>query len=162
MGPLALQTRVVAAFLLLTLTARTAAGQAPAAWFGTWKLNLEKSKYVPGPPPYRRASYTIEPLGDQLKVIYDLVYPRGGVSHMEWIGKLDGQDYPMQGVEEAITYAYRPLNAGAYEVVVKVDGHPVAVSTVSISADGKTMTTTTEGTIARGQKLTTITVYEKQ
>src|SRR4051812_24417690 len=34
--------------------------QAPE-WFGTWSLNLQRSTYDPGPPPYLRASYTIAP-----------------------------------------------------------------------------------------------------
>lgn len=138
-----------------------ALAQVPATWIGTWTLNIDKSSYDPGPPPYRRASYVIEAFGDGLKVTYDMVYPRGGVAHLEWIGKLDGRDYPVQGLDEAMTYAYAPRPDGSYEVVVKVDGRPVARSTIVLSADGRTMTTTTRGVNASGRPITTVTVYDK-
>ena len=35
-------------------------------------------------------------MGDGIKVVYDMVRPRGGVTHMEWTGKLDGMDYAVQ------------------------------------------------------------------
>src|SRR5215208_4791445 len=65
----------------------------PIVWFGTWKVNVEKSTYT-GAPAYKRATYTIEPADGGLKVIYDMVLPRGGITHLEWTGKLDGKDYP--------------------------------------------------------------------
>jgi hypothetical protein len=136
--------------------------QVPRAWFGTWTLNIAKSSYSPGPPPYRRASYSIEPWGDGgLKVTYDMVYPRGGVSHFEWIGRLDGRDYPVQGIDEFMSYAYQRRDDRSWDVIVKVDGRRVAVSTIRLSADGRTMTTTTIGTNASGRRVETVTVYEK-
>jgi len=129
---------------------------------GTWTLNVAKSTYDPGPPPYKRATYTIEPAGDGLKVTYEMVHPRGGWTHLEWAGKLDGRDYRVQGIDEVLTYAYRPVGDGSYEVSVKFDGRLTAVSNVTLAADGRTMTTTTVGRGARGQDVTTRTVYEKQ
>lgn len=138
-----------------------AAGQVPSAWFGVWTLNIAKSTYSPGPPPYKRATYTIAPANDGMKVIYEMVHPRGGVTHLEWIGKLDGKDYLLQGMDEVVTYAYTPLSDGVYEVVVKIGGRS-ATSTVSLSADGKTMTTTTKGVDSAGRAVTTTTVYDKR
>jgi hypothetical protein len=134
----------------------------PGSWFGTWKLNLSKSTYQPEPPPYKRAEYTIEPWKDGLKVTYEMVYLRGGWTHLEWSGRLDGKDYPVHGLDELVTYAYRPLADGSHEVIVKFDERITATSTVRLSADGRTMTTTTVGTGARGQEVRTTTVYEKQ
>jgi hypothetical protein len=133
----------------------------PASWFGTWTLNLSRSTYDPGPAPYKRAEYTIEPWQDGLKVTYDQVYPRGGWTHLEWSGRIDGTDYPVQGLDELVTYAYRPLADGTYEVIVKFDGRVTATSNVSLSPDGRTMTTTTVGRGAQGQAVRTMTVYEK-
>jgi hypothetical protein len=153
---------MLAAVIVVLLAQAGAAGQVPAAWLGTWKLNVAKSTYDPGPAPYKRATYTIEPRGDGLKVTYDMVHPRGGVTHLEWTGKLDGRDYPVQGIDEVLTYAYRPSGNGAFEVTVKFDGRVTAVSHVTLSADGRTMITTTKGRGARGQDVLTRTVYEKQ
>ena len=155
---------LVLAVIAVTLAPPAAAQeQVPREWFGTWTLNIAKSSYTPGPPPYRRASYRIEPANDGgLQVTYDMVYPRGGVSHLEWTGRLDGRDYPVQGIDEFMSYAYQRRGDGSYEVVVKVDGRPVASSTIRLSADGRTMTTTTIGRNASGRRVETITVYEKQ
>jgi hypothetical protein len=138
------------------------AADVPESWFGTWKLNIARSTYDPGPPPYKRATYRIEPHGDGLKVTYDMVHPRGGVTHLEWMGRLDGRPYPVQGIDQFVTYAYTALDDGSYEVVVTIDDRVAAKTRVTLSPDGRTMTTTIVGTGARGQKVTTATVYEKQ
>jgi hypothetical protein len=153
--------------LVLALAAALAQSAAaptpvPASWLGTWTLNLSKSSYDPGPPPYKRAEYTIVPWNDGLKVTYEMVYPRGGWTVLEWAGRLDGRDYPVHGIDELLTYAYRPLPDGSYEVVVKFDDRVTATSTVSVSSDGRTMTTTTVGRGAQGQAVRTVTVYEKR
>ena len=41
-----------------------------------------------------------------MKVIYEMVHPRGGVTHLEWMGRIDGKDYPLQGIDAFVTYAY--------------------------------------------------------
>jgi hypothetical protein len=140
----------------------SAAAPVPEAWFGTWIMNIEKSRYTGGNAPYRRASYTIAPWQDGLKVTYDMVYPRGGWTRLEWSGRLDGNDYRVQGLDEVVTYAYRLLPDGSCEVAVKFDGRATATSRITLSADGRTMTTTTAGRGAQGQPVGTITVYEKQ
>jgi hypothetical protein len=137
--------------------------QTPSSWFGTWSLNVARSTYDPGPPPYKRATYTIEPWGaDGMKVIYEMVHPRGGVTHLEWQGRIDGKDYPLQGIDAFVTYAYHRVSPGVYETIVKMGGRAVAKSTVTLSADGKTMTTTTKGVDSGGRAVATVTVYEKR
>lgn len=90
-----------------------------------------------------------------------MVRPRGGVTHLEWTGRFDGQDYAVQGVEESVTYAYRQVDARTYDVVTKVDGRVAATSRAVLSADGRSITTTTAGRNGRGEPVATITVYEK-
>jgi hypothetical protein len=138
-------------------------GAAPddSGWHGTWRLNLEKSSYEPGPPPYVRSQFTIQPHEGGVRVIYDMVRPRGGVTHLEWDGKFDGRDYPVQGVEEYVTYAYLRLDDRSFDVVTKVDGRVAATSRTVLSADGNTITTTTLGRNAEGRDVKTVTVYEK-
>jgi hypothetical protein len=131
------------------------------AWFGTWTLNVAKSVYVPGPAPYTRSQYVIEPWNDGVKVTYDMVHPRGGTTHLEWIGKFDGQPYQLQGVDEYVTYAYRRIDDRTFEVSVRIDDRLAATSKVTLSADAKTMTTTTAGRDASGRASTTTTVYER-
>ena len=139
-----------------------AGAQMDPGWFGSWRLNLERSTYRPGPPPYRRATYRIEPFASGVRVVYEMVRPRGGVTHLEWTGQFDGRDYPVQGVEEYVTYAYQRIDDRTYDVITKVDGRPAATSRAVLAADGQSITTTTAGRDSRGLDVTTITVYERQ
>ena len=135
-------------------------GQTPD-WFGTWRLNLDKSIYNPGPPPYRRATMKVERWEDKVRFSYDFVYPRGGMQHMEWTGLFDGKDYMVQGTDEYITYAYKRIDDRMYEIVAKLDTRITAVATVTLAPDGRTLTTVTRGKSARGQDVTNTTVYER-
>src|SRR4030095_14902914 len=111
------------AILLAVVSARivgqTPASSVPMVWFGTWTVNIAKSTYT-GVPGYTRAAHVIEPPDDGLKVIYEMVLPRGGITHLEWIGRLDGKDYPVQGIDEFLTYAYTPRDDGSYDIVAKI------------------------------------------
>ncbi len=131
-------------------------------WFGTWRLNLEKSVYSSGPPPYRRATMKVASLeGGRVRFSYDFVYPRGGLQHVEWDGRFDGNDYIVQGADEYVTYAYRQTGGRTYQITAKVDSRVTAVATVTISADGRTITTSTRSGNARDREVTNITVYDK-
>lgn len=146
-------------FSWLTFTALPVvlAGQPEASLFGTWKLNLARSTYSPGAPPFKRATRRIESSGDRIKITDDQVRSRGGVTHLEWTGKFDGSDYPVQGVELVLTNAYRRVDDQTYELVQKIDGEVVARSRIVISPDGKTITTVNSSRTASA-----ITVYDKQ
>jgi hypothetical protein len=149
----------VAAFALLS--ARPLPGQT-SDWFGTWRLDLPKSVYNPGPAPYRRATMSVQPLdAGRVRFAYDFVYQRGGMQHIEWDGRFDGRDYLVQGTDEYTTYAYRQTGDRTYEIVAKLDSRVTAVAGVTIAADGRTLTTTTKGRNARGQEIINTTVYQK-
>jgi hypothetical protein len=158
-----LRSFVVLTLLLATLVSPgDVLGQAYEPWLGTWVLNLSKSTYEPGPVPYRRGSFTVEPWEDGVRIVYDLVRQRGGITHLEWSGRFDGNDYPVQGLEQVITYAYRRVNGHTYDAVMKADGTSVATSRVVLSTDGQSMTSVTVGTSPDGQRMTTTTVYERR
>lgn len=105
----------------------------------------------------------IEPWEDGVKVTYDVVRTRGGISHLEWSGKFDGRDYAVRGIDDnVVTNAYSRIDDRTYAVVQKVDGEVAATARTAISPDGKTITTITPGKNAQGQYVTTTTVFEKQ
>jgi hypothetical protein len=128
-----------------------------APWFGTWQLDLAKSNGNPA-ARFKKVITKIEPQPEGLKVIYDAVGVRGGVTHMEWSGKFDGKDYAVQGVDYVLTNAYTRVDDRSYRIVVKAEGAPAATTTVTVSPDGKTLTTVTGET--SGRSLTS--VYERQ
>jgi len=137
------------------------AGDPQGPWFGTWKLNPEKSTSN-SESRFKRVMLKVEPWQDGLKVLYDMVGIRGGVTHMEWTGKFDGKDYPVQGVDYVLTNAYTRLDEQSYQIVIKVDGAVAATAKVVVSSDGKTLTTSTVEKNARGESVTSTTVYDSQ
>ena len=152
---------VLATALVAVLLPQSAAGQVYEPWLGTWILNIEKSTYSPGPPPYKRSMFVIEPWKDGVRVTYEMVRPRGGVIHLEWDGRFDGREYPVQGLEEHVTYAYTRIDDRTYDIVARMDGRVAASSRTAVSADGRTITTITVGRDAQGRDATTTTIYEK-
>ena len=118
-------------------------GQDREPLLGTWRLNFAESTFASGPPAYVRVICKIEPWEDGLKVTYDMVGTRGGVTHWEWTGRLDGKDYPLEGVEEVVTNAYSRIADHTYNVVFKVDGRITTTTRIAISPDGRIMTVTT-------------------
>jgi len=147
------------AFFITALGLLTVGNQEP--WFGTWNLNLSKSSNR-SDSPYKRSLCRIEPWEDGLKVTYDMVGIRGGVTHMEWTGKFDDKDYPVQGVDNVLTNAYHRIDDRTYEIVIKVDGVRVATAHVMVSADSKTLNVSTAEKTADGKTVNTTSVYDRQ
>jgi hypothetical protein len=149
-----MRARVIFSLLLM-------AGELQAPWFGTWKLNPVKSTSN-SESRFKRVTLKIEPWHEGLKVTYDMVGLRGGITHMEWTGKFDGKDYPVQGVDYVLTNAYTRLDEQSYQIVIKVDGAGAATAKVVVAPDGKTLTTSTVEKNARGESVTSTTVYDRQ
>jgi hypothetical protein len=149
-------------FLIAFAALPAAQARVPEPWFGTWSLQLPNSDTSAGAPRYKRVTSRIEPWQDGLKVTYDMVGVRGGVTHMEWTGKFDGKDYPLQGSETVATHAYRRIDDRSYEIVIKDDGVMQATARVVVSPDGKTLQVTTEGKSASGKTVKSTVVYERQ
>ena len=57
-------------------------GQTNAPWFGTWQHVPPETKCF-NPWPYQKVTLRIEPQDDGLRVVYDMVRRRGGITHME-------------------------------------------------------------------------------
>src|SRR5688500_14621503 len=142
-----------------------------APWYGTWQLVQPAPAGRFDAPPYKKVTLRIEPWeerrpgvpGDRedgLRVVYDMVRTRGGITHVEWQGRFDGRDYPVQGMDYPLTNAYRPIDDRSYEIIIKVDGQPAATATAIVSPDGGTLTVTTVTRDARGQQTTTA-VYRR-
>lgn len=147
--------------LLVILCATPLSAQAPPGWAGDWRLNVEKSTWGPVSAPYRRARWRIETADDQIRMTYDMVGTRGGVTHMEWLGRFDGGDYAMQGPDAVVSYAYTTLDERTLALTVKVDGNVAATSRLLLSPDGRTLTTENVSGHPRYGKITTTSIYER-
>lgn len=129
---------------------------------GTWKLNLAKSKFSPGPPP-KTQTLTFEGAGQDLKDTAETIDAQGQATKIVFMHIYDGKPHPSKGTEavfDATTYT----QVDAYHVnwVRSKAGKAVQTGSNALSSDGKTFTVTTEGTGANGQQISSVAVYEKQ
>jgi hypothetical protein len=154
-------------FTLLAITLAVSAlmlgasAQAEDNQVGTWKVDLAKSKYSPGPPP-KESTLKIESQPDGLKFTIDSINAEGKSIHSEASPKYDGKDYPMTGNPNADSISLKKINAHTIETQTKKDGkHMVTIRSV-VSKDGKTRTSTYTGKNAKGEDVHNTTVSIRQ
>jgi hypothetical protein len=136
-------------------------GQAQEPWFGTWKLNLAKSKYSPGPPP-KSTTTKLEPWQGGFKNTTDVLTATGESRHVEYAGKFDGKDNTVTGNPDVDTNTYRRIDDHTYEVVAKKSGKSTLTSRIVISPDGKARTVTQTGQNPQGETVNNTVVYDRQ
>lgn len=151
-----MQIRVLTAVLTLLVVMPLGAQQ--PRWVGTWQLNPAKSSARAEPSPDKRVTVRIEPWHGALRVRYEMVGVRGGVTRIEWVGAMDGRPYPVQGVDYVMTNAYTAIDEWRYRIVVRVEGRQVAEAAATVSPDGRTLTVVTTEEDGR----TTTAVYERR
>ena len=130
-------------------------------WLGTWKLNVAKSKYSPGPAP-KSLTLTWESTAEGIKHTSDGVNGEGNPMHAEYVTTYDGKEVAYTGNPDADMSLARRINDNTYENIWKKDGKEMIKAKVVVSKDGKTMTITQKGTNAKGQTVNNTAVYEKQ
>ena len=128
---------------------------------GTWKLNVAKSKYSPGPAP-KDQTLTIESQADGLKFTIHGTDAEGKTVHVELRPKYDGKDYPMTGNPDVDMLSMKKIDDNTIETVNKKGSKFMYTVRSVVSKDGKTRTSTYKGTNAKGQKMNNTLVYDKQ
>ena len=149
--------------ILSTIAFCFAVGGAFAAdvFSGSWKVNLAKSKYDPGPPPKGPNVNKIEAIEGGLKFTNDGVNAEGKPTHSEWSGKFDGKDNPVKGDPGRDTAALKKIDDYTTEIISKKAGKVTTTNRTVYSRDGKTRTQTVQGTNAQGIKINNTVVSEK-
>jgi hypothetical protein len=130
---------------------------------GMWKLNLEKSKYNPGPAP-RSSTLNFVADGANLTNTAEGTDAQGQATKTVFTHIYDGKPHPTTGVPGGLfdSTTYTRIDAHAVNWVRSKDGKTVQTGSNVLSADGKTFTVTTEGTGPNGQPIHNVAVYEKQ
>jgi len=135
---------------------------------GTWKVNLTKSKYSPGPPP-KANMQKIEAVENGIKVIADGENSEGKKTHNEYTAKFDSKDYaehPMldgkPNPNGADMISLKKIDDYTFEATTKQKGKVLTTTKNVVSKDGKTRTATTAGKNAQGQTVNNTIVWEKQ
>jgi hypothetical protein len=128
---------------------------------GTWKLNVAKSKYSPGPPPQSQ-TLKIEPAGQGEKVTSEVASADGTSTTTVYTANFDGKDYPLTGSPIADMVSLKRIDARTTERTDKKGGTVAQTIRRVVSADGKTMNVTVKGKNAQGQEVSNVVVFEKQ
>jgi hypothetical protein len=135
--------------------------QASDPRMGTWKLNVAKSKYSPGPAP-QALTVKVEPSGQGEKATAEFVNADGTRTTTQYTANFDGKDNPLTGSQMADTVSLKRIDARTTERTDKKGDKVAQTLRRVISQDGKTMTVTTKGTNAQGQAVNNVVVFDKQ
>jgi hypothetical protein len=146
--------------IFLTLTAGGLVLAQSNPFVGTWKLNLAKSKYDPGPPP-KSQTRTWDASG---KVSVEGVGATGKPMAYGYTLKNDGKDYPTTGAipNGAETVATKQINANTLEANFMRGGKHAETTRFVVSKDGKVLTITAKGSLASGESFNNLIVWDKQ
>jgi hypothetical protein len=160
------RSRLICLFVALgILPAVSALGQdaAAKAYLGTWKLNLAKSKFDPGPGPKELTRIHEDAGGGQIRVTTKTVGQDGTPGSTTYTYRPDGKDVPVTGGRGAgpATIAITAVDPYSVTFIQKNAGKEIGTGRRVVSKDGKTMTITTTGTNVKGQKTSSTQVFEK-
>ena len=130
------------------------------AFAGSWKLDVAKSKFDPGPAP-KSQSRVWDSSG---KISVEGVNAAGKQVTYGYTIKTDGSSYPVTGAipngADAITT--KSVSANKVESTFKRAGKPVETTSFSVSKDGKVLTIDAKGSTPDGIAFHNVTVWDKQ
>lgn len=133
-------------------------------FLGTWKLNVAKSKFEPGPGP-KSMTRTITAQGGGAKYSFEGINADGSAVSYSFVSNYDGKDSPVTGTggpHGADTVALKRVDAHKIEGTYKKGGKQIGKVIGEVSKDGKVATIKATGKGADGKEWTTESVYEKQ
>ena len=124
---------------------------------GTWRLNLSKSTYKPGPPPKSQTrSYEGHPFG--IKATVRTVQANGSSTTVQSVYAYDNQEHPVTGSEELDAIVMKRVDAYTHEATLSHAGIEVGTFRRVISRDGKQMIVTLRSRLPQADN---VEVYEK-
>jgi hypothetical protein len=142
--------------------AAAASAQKPEPVVGTWRLDVAKSTYKPGPAP-KSTTIVVEAAGKGVKVAVDAVQGDGSPLKWGFTTARDGkEEAPVTGnpMFDTVTSSRESDTAGTN--VYKKGGKVVMTTKLAIDPSGKTMTVTTTGTDPKGQAVNNVAHFTKQ
>jgi len=144
----------LAAALLASAAIAAAQGDQNSPFTGTWKLNVAKSRFKPGPAP-KSETVTIAQEG---KVSVETVDAQDKT--VDWSYTPSGDEaVPIEGMENSTVMSKTSGNTVEHTWKMNSQnstGHGV------VSKDGKRMTYTLTGTNAQGQHEHNVMIFEKE
>jgi len=152
-----LKTLTVGAILAIG----TGTALAADAVVGTWKLNVAKSTFSPGPAPKSQTRVYSES-AQGITVTVKTTAADGKESSTTLTFKEDGKPYPESGSPDFDMVAVKRVNALKVHSTQMKAGAVVSSAVRTVSKDGKTLTFAQRGTRANGAKFEDVSVYDRQ
>jgi hypothetical protein len=156
---------VVVVVVVTTLATTAAAQSKNDPSIGTWKLNVPKSTFTPGPPiKGDTRSYEVNDDG-WLIVQTETIQPDGTHTGVRFAAKFDGKAYPQIGrfAPTVTLITYEPVNTLTLKYTQRdTSGKIVSTNTRTVSANGKTMTIEQRSTDANGRPVVNVELFERQ
>ena len=128
---------------------------------GTWKLNIDKSKFSPGTAP-RNATLNYQQDGQNFRNTAQTTDAQGNSTTIVYMHFYDGQPHPTTGAPDYDASAYTRVDANTIIFGRFKAGKLIATGTIVVSPDGKTETATTTGTGSSLAAATGVSVWDKQ
>jgi len=130
---------------------------------GTWKLNLEKSKYPAGQAP-KSLTRTVTADGDNVKYSFEGQAADGSALAYSFTVQYGEKDYEVTGSAPygADHISIKRVNSHQYAATLKKGDKVVGTSHTTVSHDGKMATLNGKGTDKDGKPVKTLQIYDKQ
>jgi hypothetical protein len=154
----------IAVVLTVLATTNLLAQDTDKAYFGTWKLNVAKSKFEPGPGPKELVRIHEDAGAGQIRITTKAVNQDGTAGSTVYTYRGDGKDNLITGGRGTpVMIAITAVDAYSVTYAQKLpDGRVVATGRRTLAKDGKNMTITATGTNPQGEKTSSTQVFEKQ
>jgi hypothetical protein len=94
---------------------------------GTWKLNLEKSKYSPDPAP-KSSTRTTEAVGQSYRTTFEGISAEGTPTKVVFGPySYDGKPYPVTGTPTYDAASYKQISNTTIDIILTPKGGPPAL-----------------------------------
>jgi len=148
----------VIGFVLLLLSTAVQAADNPL--MGTWRLNLAKSEFYPGPPPQYHINIYSQNGANGVKYTSNRANAQGEASRIEFTAAFDDKDYSITGDDRG-SIAITRTSERAFLARYRSGGKVTQIKAWIVSDDGKTLTILSTGA-SNGEPFNNIVVFDKQ
>src|SRR5271165_6954296 len=139
----------------------TGTALAADAVVGTWKLNVAKSTFSPGPAPRSQTRVYAES-AQGMAVTVKTTAADGKESSTTLTFKEDGKSYPISGNPDFDMVSVTRVDASTVHSTQMKAGATVGSAVRTVSKDGKTLTFAQKATHSNGAKYDDVSVYDRQ
>ena len=131
--------------------------------FGTWRLNLEKSRYQGTMPPKSETRIYISAPDGSLTLTATTVLADGTTQVVRCMATSDGNEHPYTGpTADTITISAKDAHGYTLYITLKKGGTVVQTTLATVTPDRKVMTYRTKAFDRDGKPISSTQVYDKR